>query len=57
MKGAEAFDADDPDHMKWVFDRALERAQQFGIPGVTLSHTQAPAHRPAHPASAADPVR
>jgi ubiquitin-activating enzyme E1 C len=36
----EAFDADDPEHMKWVFEAALLRAEHFGIPGVTLSHTQ-----------------
>jgi NEDD8-activating enzyme E1 len=36
----EAFDADDPDHMKWVYDAAIRRAEHFGIPGVTLSHTQ-----------------
>ncbi len=36
----ESFDADDPEHMKWVYDAALIRAEQFGIPGVTLSHTQ-----------------
>ena len=34
------FDADDPEHMKWVFDMATVRAEQYGIPGVTLSHTQ-----------------
>lgn len=39
-RGGEAFDADDPEHMKWVYDTALRRAAQFGIPGVTLSHTQ-----------------
>jgi hypothetical protein len=26
--------------MKWVFDRAVVRAEQFGIPGVTYTHTQ-----------------
>jgi len=39
-RGGEAFDADDPEHMKWVFETAAARAAQFGIPGVTLSHTQ-----------------
>ena len=39
-RGGEAFDADDPEHMKWVYDAAVRRAAQFGIPGVTLSHTQ-----------------
>jgi ubiquitin-activating enzyme E1 C len=39
-RGGDSFDADDPDHMKWVYDVALLRSEQFGIPGVTLSHTQ-----------------
>lgn len=38
-RGGESFDADDPEHMKWVYDLALLRAEQFGIVGVTLSHT------------------
>lgn len=38
--GAEVFDADDPAHMGWVHRVAVARADQFGIPGVTLSHTQ-----------------
>ena len=25
------FDADDDDHMRWVFEKALERAKSFGI--------------------------
>ena len=33
------FDADDPDHMSWVFHRACERAAQFSISGVTYSLT------------------
>ncbi|XP_078149063.1 E1 C-terminal related 1 [Carex rostrata] len=35
-----AFDADNPDHMQWVYDEALKRAELFGIPGVTYSLTQ-----------------
>ena len=27
------FDADDAEHMKWVFERAVVRATQYGIPG------------------------
>ena len=36
----DVFDADNAEHMKWIFDAALSRAEQFGIPGVTLSLTQ-----------------
>ena len=32
-------DADDPEHMKWVYDRALERATQHSIEGVTYMLT------------------
>ena len=39
-RAGESFDADNPEHMKWVYDTALLRAEQFGIVGVTLSHTQ-----------------
>jgi ubiquitin-activating enzyme E1 C len=39
-RGGEPFNADDPEHMKWVYDAALVRAELFGIVGVTLSHTQ-----------------
>ena len=35
-----AFDGDDPEHVRWVFDKASARASAFGIPGVTLSFTQ-----------------
>ena len=37
---APAFDGDDPDHVRWVFEKALLRANAFKIPGVTLSFTQ-----------------
>ncbi|XP_022762015.1 NEDD8-activating enzyme E1 catalytic subunit isoform X2 [Durio zibethinus] len=35
-----AFDPDNGDHMKWVYDEAVKRAELFGIPGVTYSLTQ-----------------
>jgi len=33
-------DKDDPAYQGWVYQKALERAQQFSISGVTLMHTQ-----------------
>eukprot|EP00455_Lapot_gusevi_P027811 TRINITY_DN2956_c0_g1_i1.p1 TRINITY_DN2956_c0_g1~~TRINITY_DN2956_c0_g1_i1.p1 ORF type:complete len:484 (-),score=177.56 TRINITY_DN2956_c0_g1_i1:45-1442(-) len=33
------FDADNVEHMSWVFNRAVERANQFNIRGVTYSLT------------------
>eukprot|EP00211_Chloroparvula_japonica_P001480 CAMPEP_0119151880 /NCGR_PEP_ID=MMETSP1310-20130426/46949_1 /TAXON_ID=464262 /ORGANISM="Genus nov. species nov., Strain RCC2339" /LENGTH=553 /DNA_ID=CAMNT_0007144195 /DNA_START=38 /DNA_END=1695 /DNA_ORIENTATION=- len=39
-RGGEAFDADEPEHMQWVFTQAAARAQSFGIAGVTLQLTQ-----------------
>ena len=33
-------DADDPAHMRWVFERASERAAEYAIEGVTLTLTQ-----------------
>ncbi|XP_042399464.1 NEDD8-activating enzyme E1 catalytic subunit-like [Zingiber officinale] len=35
-----SFDADDPEHMQWVYLEALKRAELFGITGVTFSLTQ-----------------
>ncbi|GLT78443.1 hypothetical protein SLA2020_499790 [Shorea laevis] len=35
-----AFDPDNPEHMKWVYDEAVKRAELFGILGVTYSLTQ-----------------
>ncbi|XP_004507708.1 NEDD8-activating enzyme E1 catalytic subunit [Cicer arietinum] len=36
----EPFDPDNPEHMKWVYNEAVKRAELFGIPGVTYSFTQ-----------------
>ncbi|KAG5927585.1 hypothetical protein E4U42_002046 [Claviceps africana] len=33
-------DKDDPDHITWLYQRALARAREFGIDGVTYSLTQ-----------------
>jgi ubiquitin-activating enzyme E1 C len=33
-------DKDDPEHVTWIYRRALERANQFKIEGVTYSRTQ-----------------
>ncbi|KAK2606171.1 NEDD8 activating enzyme [Conoideocrella luteorostrata] len=33
-------DKDDPEHITWLYQRALKRAQEFGISGVTYSLTQ-----------------
>lgn len=33
-------DKDDPEHVTWLFQKALIRAQEFGISGVTYSLTQ-----------------
>ncbi|KAK8281449.1 hypothetical protein V6Z12_D09G239800 [Gossypium hirsutum] len=40
VHSGQAFDPDNPDHMKWVYDEAVKRAELFGIPGVTYSLTQ-----------------
>lgn len=36
----ETLDTDDPEHTVWLFQKALERANEFNIPGVTYSLTQ-----------------
>ena len=36
----DALDTDDPEHITWLFQKALARAQEFNIPGVTHSMTQ-----------------
>jgi len=33
-------DTDDPEHITWLYQKALARAQEFNIPGVTYSMTQ-----------------
>ena len=33
-------DTDDPEHITWLYEKALARAQEFNIPGVTYSMTQ-----------------
>lgn len=33
-------DKDDPEHITWLYQKALTRAQEFNIPGVTYSLTQ-----------------
>ncbi|KAL1305669.1 hypothetical protein AAFC00_007262 [Neodothiora populina] len=33
-------DTDDPEHITWLYQKALNRAQEFNIPGVTYSMTQ-----------------
>ncbi|CAA6654142.1 unnamed protein product [Spirodela intermedia] len=34
------FDADNPEHMQWIYSEAFKRAELFGITGVTYSLTQ-----------------
>ena len=33
-------DGDDPDHIKWIYEHAVDRANQYGIIGVTYRLTQ-----------------
>ncbi|GAV84594.1 ThiF domain-containing protein/UBACT domain-containing protein/E2_bind domain-containing protein/UBA_e1_thiolCys domain-containing protein [Cephalotus follicularis] len=40
VHSGKTFDPDDPEHMKWVYEEAVKRAELFGIPGVTYSLTQ-----------------
>lgn len=36
----DTLDTDDPEHISWLYTKALARAQEFSIPGVTYSLTQ-----------------
>jgi len=38
--GVPKYDTDNPDHMNWLYERALARAKEFNIEGVTLKKTQ-----------------
>ena len=35
-----AIDGDDPSHITWIFEKAMERAAQYGIRGITYRLTQ-----------------
>jgi ubiquitin-activating enzyme E1 C len=36
----DTLDTDDPEHITWLYQKALARAKEFNIPGVTYSLTQ-----------------
>jgi len=36
----EKLDGDNPDHVRWVHDKALHRAKEHHIPGITYRLTQ-----------------
>lgn len=36
----DTLDTDDPEHITWLYQKALKRAEEFKIPGVTYSMTQ-----------------
>jgi len=40
FEGTPAIDGDDPEHIKWILEKAQERASQFNISGVTYRLTQ-----------------
>ncbi|XP_047982588.1 NEDD8-activating enzyme E1 catalytic subunit isoform X2 [Salvia hispanica] len=40
VHGRKSFDPDNPEDMQWVYSEAVQRAELFGIPGVTYSLTQ-----------------
>ena len=33
-------DGDDPNHIQWIMDRAVQRAQKYNIQGITYRLTQ-----------------
>ena len=35
-RGAEEFDADEEEHMRWVYEQAVKRGEQFGIQVILL---------------------
>ena len=35
-----SIDGDNPDHIVWIYEKTLERADEFGIQGVTYRLTQ-----------------
>ncbi|GIY42974.1 NEDD8-activating enzyme E1 catalytic subunit [Caerostris extrusa] len=35
-----SIDGDDPEHVRWIYERSLERAAEYNIPGVTYRLTQ-----------------
>jgi len=39
-RGQDKVDGDDPEHIQWIYERALARAQEFNISGVTYKLTQ-----------------
>ncbi|EEH16217.1 hypothetical protein PABG_06304 [Paracoccidioides brasiliensis Pb03] len=40
QRQGEEFDGDDMEHVTWIYNTALERAEKFNIPGVTFSMAQ-----------------
>jgi len=40
QRPGEKVDGDDPEHIQWIFERSLARAQEFNISGVTYKLTQ-----------------
>ena len=40
LTGGVAIDGDEPEHIKWILDKSLERASEFNITGITYRLTQ-----------------